>query len=110
MQRNDNRPMDGVSGLKMIGVRDLSYKQVFIACSVHCGDSRFGFSENQSADEEEQQEVDIEKAFSIQERHQVIAMQKEDSLISKLANSIGPSIHGHFDVKMGILLQLFGGI
>lgn len=35
--------MDGVTGLKRIGVKDLSYKMVFIASSVHSADSRFGF-------------------------------------------------------------------
>jgi len=45
MQRNDNqRSLDGVQGLAKIGVKDLSYKLVFIACSVHTGDSRFGMS------------------------------------------------------------------
>ena len=44
MKRSDNNAMDGVSGLKKIGVKDLSYRMVFIACSVHTGDSRFGFT------------------------------------------------------------------
>ena len=29
--------------MKQVGVKDLSYKMVFIACNVHNGDSRFGF-------------------------------------------------------------------
>jgi len=36
--------MDGVGGLKSVGAKDLSYKVVFIASSVHSADSRFGFS------------------------------------------------------------------
>lgn len=43
MKRNDARTMDGVTGLKKLGVKDLSYKLVFIANSVHSADSRFGF-------------------------------------------------------------------
>ena len=43
MKRNDQKPMDGVAGLKRLGVKDLSYKLVFIANSVHAADSRFGF-------------------------------------------------------------------
>jgi len=27
-----------------------------------------------------------------------------------LAQSIAPNVHGHLDVKKGLLLQLFGGI
>lgn len=54
MKRNDARTMDGVTGLKRLGVKDLSYKLVFVANSVHSADSRFGFS-NVSADDEEKQ-------------------------------------------------------
>lgn len=53
MQRNDARNMDGVTGMRRLGVKDLSYKLVFIANSVHAADSRFGFSNIVSAEEEE---------------------------------------------------------
>lgn len=56
MKRNDQKPMDGVAGLKRLGVKDLSYKLVFIANSVHAADSRFGFSNVNSADDEEKEE------------------------------------------------------
>lgn len=108
MKRNENKTMDGVAGLRKIGVKDLSYKMVFIASSVNTGDSRFGFSQDTADDEENQQ--DIEKMFTLHERHEVIRMKNEDDLYSKLARSIAPSVYGHMDVKKGILLQLFGGI
>lgn len=44
MQRNDAKPMDGVAGLGQTGVKDLSYKMVFIASNVSTTDSRFGFN------------------------------------------------------------------
>jgi hypothetical protein len=44
MQRSDARTLDGISGLRKIGVKDLSYKMVFIASSVSNQDSRFGFA------------------------------------------------------------------
>ena len=56
--------MDGVTGLKKLGTRDLSYRLVFLANSVHSADSRFGFS-NVSADDEENQ--DKLKQFTLQE-------------------------------------------
>lgn len=55
MKRNDTRNMDGVTGLKKLGVKDLSYKMVFMANSVHSADSRFGFSHVNSAEEEERE-------------------------------------------------------
>lgn len=111
MQRNNNRSLDGVAGLRKIGVKDLSYKMVFIASSVSTGDSRMGFTQGNmnSADEEEGQ-VDVEQMFTLHERHEVIKMKQEDDLYSKLARSIAPAVHGHMDVKKGVLLQLFGGI
>lgn len=110
MKRNDQRPMDGVTGLKRLGVKDLSYKLVFIANSVHAADSRFGFSNVQSVDDEEKGEDEQIKQFSMAERHTVLKMKDQDDLYSKLAQSISPSVYGHFDVKKGILLQLFGGV
>ena len=102
MKRDNNRNMDGVTGLRKIGVKDLSYKMVFIASSVNTGDSRFGFSQDTADDEENAQ--DVEKMFTLHERHEVIRMKNEDSLYAKLAGSIAPSVYGHLDVKKGILL------
>ena len=67
MKRSDNNQMDGVSGLKKIGVKDLSYRMVFIACSVHTGDSRFGFTSpsDQSTVEDEDAEVDVNRMFTL---------------------------------------------
>jgi DNA replication licensing factor MCM6 len=51
--RNEGRTFDGVAGLQQTGVKDLSYKMVFIAYQVCQADSRFGFKKVTSADEEE---------------------------------------------------------
>ena len=109
MKRKDG--LDGVSGMKKLGVKDLSYKMVFIACSVHNKDSRFGFSAASDANRDnENEEQAIEEKFNLVERQTVLQMKDQDNLFPKLANSIAPSVHGHLDVKKGILLQLFGGV
>lgn len=43
MQRNDHvgRSMDGFAGLGKTGVKDLSFRMVFIASSVVASDQRF---------------------------------------------------------------------
>jgi len=46
MARSEMKPMDGIGGLKETGIRDLSYKMVFIASYVSTADSRFGFNQN----------------------------------------------------------------
>ena len=107
LKRNDGNTMDGVTGLKRLGVKDLSYKLVFIANSVHSADSRFGFT-NLSVEDEEKQ--DSMKQFSLAEQHMVMQMSSTNNLFTKLSTSIAPSVWGHLDVKKGILLQLFGGV
>ena len=48
--------------------------------------------------------------FSLQERSTVLNIKAQENLFPKLAMSIAPNVHGHLDIKKGILLQLFGGI
>jgi DNA replication licensing factor MCM6 len=111
MKRTDNATMDGVAGLKQMGVKDLSYKMVFIASSVKSGDSRFGFTGKNTADNDDSDEdADIKDQLTTHEQHEVLRMKGEDDLYTKLARSIAPSVYGHMDVKKGVLLQLFGGI
>lgn len=112
MKRNESRTLDGVAGLKKIGVKDLSYRMVFIASSVHTGDSRFGFTNHNMDNLQDNEDADMEelqREFTLAERDKVLEMKNESNLYTKLANSIAPSVHGHLDVKKGILLQLFGG-
>ena len=60
MTRNDQqgKTMDGFSGLGRTGVKDLSFKMVFIAGAVMSSDSRFGFTggSNQEAEDEDKEE------------------------------------------------------
>ena len=48
--------MDGFSGLQRTGVKDLSFKIVFVACSVYSSDQRFAFHKLQSWEEEDNEE------------------------------------------------------
>jgi len=48
--------MDGFSGLHRTGVKDLSFKMVFIASSFCTSDERFGFQKTMSSEEEEKEE------------------------------------------------------
>jgi DNA replication licensing factor MCM6 len=83
MRRNEHNTLDGVTGLKKIGVKDLSYKIVFIASSVKASDSRFGITS--AGNEDDDDEVDIDKEFTLHEKHMIQAMKNEDNLYTKLA-------------------------
>lgn len=61
LQRQEGRTFDGVAGLQQTGVKDLSYKMVFIAYQVCQADSRFGFKKITSIEEEEEADDAIEK-------------------------------------------------
>ena len=106
MQRNDGRNMDGMSGLERTGVRDLTYRMVFISDFVHGVDSRFGSRNVNQNDEDEQVIEDLTR----EEQQLFINTKDQDDVYTKLAESISPSVHGHLDVKKGVMLQLFGGV
>ena len=108
MKRNANKTQEGVTGLKQLGVRDLSYKLVFIANSVHSQDSRFGFT-NADMPGEDQAEDNM-KNFTFEEQHTIAKMQNTPDIYTKLSTSLAPAIFGHEDVKKGIMLQLLGGV
>ena len=61
MKRNDDfgRPMDGFAGLARTGVKDLSFKMVFIASSVFSSDARFSMQKMSGSSEEVEKEENL---------------------------------------------------
>eukprot|EP01022_Parablepharisma_sp_SALTPOND_P031329 TRINITY_DN795_c0_g1_i1.p2 TRINITY_DN795_c0_g1~~TRINITY_DN795_c0_g1_i1.p2 ORF type:complete len:490 (-),score=73.42 TRINITY_DN795_c0_g1_i1:3099-4568(-) len=104
MAGGNTKPLDSVSGLKRLGVRDLSYKLVFLASSVQSQESRFGNINIREADSEEAQN------FTEEEKAKIMRMKNEPNLYTRMARSIAPSVFGHDEVKRGVLLMLFGGV
>ena len=68
MRRNDEfgRPMDGFAGLARTGVKDLSFKMVFIASSVFSSDQRFSLQKMGAASDEYEKEENLNQ-FTKQE-------------------------------------------
>ena len=126
----DDRGADGggsgVSGLKALGVRDLTYRLAFLACMVTPDVSSIGASG-------EAQIVDIigsltgsaavETAETIKEIQDAAlssytqaeiadlrAMVHSDHIYGRLVQSLAPMVYGHEVVKKGILLQLLSGV
>ena len=48
--------MDGFAGLNRTGVKDLSFKLVFVASSVYASDQRFAFHKLQAWEEDSNEE------------------------------------------------------
>lgn len=106
-QKGEAAAMEGVRGLKALGVRDLNYRMAFMACSVQATTSRFGGTDLPM---DQVTVEDMKRQMSDEEWKKVYTMSKDKSLYQNLINSLFPSIYGHDEVKRGVLLQLFSGV
>jgi DNA replication licensing factor MCM6 len=129
---NQNRSGDasGVTGLKALGVRDLTYRLAFLACMVTPDTSTSGSaasqqlngqsnnilaSLNQTAtiDPNEPGEHAQEAVLASMTHAEIEDLRKmvhSDHIYSRLVNSLAPMVYGHEIVKKGLLLQLMGGL
>lgn len=124
---------DGVTGLKALGVRDLSYRLAFLACMVVPDMSTMGSASNYSTipnpsnimaildkstkKKDEEEEIDHNEAqkavlasMTPAEVEDLRKMVHSDHIYSRLVNSLAPMVYGHEVVKKGLLLQLMGGL
>lgn len=104
----------GVTGLKSLGVRDLTYKIAFYACHVSSLVSKLTDGAEQSEREVEYQGPNEQEMFlnslTDGEVSQLKEMVKDEHVYDKLVRSIAPAVFGHDTIKKGILLQLLGGV
>lgn len=102
----------GVSGLKALGVRDLTYKLAFLACMVQESDARDSSQGDVRGDGTQGEKEQDEYLLSLtdEERIELASMVHSQHIYSKLVDSIAPTVWGHEIVKKGILLQLMGGV
>lgn len=99
----------GVTGLKTLGVRDLTYKTAFLACMVQGADAR---SENVagSLDDDIEDAETVLDGLTEEEREELEAMVVHADIYPRLVQSMAPTMYGHEIIKKGILLQLMGGV
>ena len=101
-RKEEQKVTSGISGLKNLGIKDLSYKLIFIANNVMFlteAGLTMGISEN-----------DKIKEFSKSELDRIIQMKNDQNIYMNLSKAISPSVFGHDEVKKGLLLMLFGGV
>ncbi|KAJ5527081.1 Mini-chromosome maintenance complex protein 6 [Penicillium frequentans] len=118
----------GVSGLKALGVRDLTYRLAFLSCMVTPDTSTPGqkpeqqlsgqsnnilASLNQNTDpdmnEDKAQEAFLQ-SLTPSEVQDLKTLVHSEYIYSRLIDSIAPMIWGHRQIKKGLLLQLLGGV
>jgi DNA replication licensing factor MCM6 len=101
---------EGVSGLKELGARDLTYRTAFVASSVQRDGTR-GLA-NADPDEITDEGEAAAAMFSPREISQFheVAQHHGGALYERLVRSIAPSVWGHDEIKRGVLLMLLGGV
>lgn len=111
-QRTDQ--VGGVSGLKQLGVRELSYKMSFLAESAMPIEAEGRREETVEACEDDTSlEVTLKKRISDEDWEDFMsAKEKAESneLWPELWDSVAPNVWGHKEIKQGILLMLAGGL
>ncbi|RDA92194.1 hypothetical protein CP533_5614 [Ophiocordyceps camponoti-saundersi (nom. inval.)] len=115
----------GVTGLKALGVRDLSYRLAFLACMVVADTMQQTVADGTAADvinalvqnsanegDESLEEVQnaVLGSMSHEEVQELKEMVWKEHIYSRLVQSIAPTVYGHEVVKKGILLQLMSGV
>ncbi|KAG0364650.1 MCM DNA helicase complex subunit mcm6 [Gamsiella multidivaricata] len=101
----------GITGLKALGVGDLTYKLAFLGGMVQATDSKGDISidrDPENQDEERQKFLDSLQQQEIDELRDMVNL--EGQIYNKLALSIAPAVFGHHTVKQGLLLQMMGGV
>ncbi|KAI0586096.1 DNA replication licensing factor mcm6 [Pyrenophora tritici-repentis] len=120
----------GVSGLKALGVRDLTYRMSFLACMVSPDHSTPGQTSNHhltgqasnilaslgqgqiesnatSGEEAQEEYLGTLTAAEIQDLKDMV---HKPNIFMRLVDSIAPMVYGHQVIKKGLLLQLMGGV
>lgn len=109
---------NGISGLKALGVRDLTYRLAFLACMTTPDTTNLGggveniIASISSADNEDAARVQeqVLASFNPTEIEDLRKMVHSDHIYSRLVNSLAPMVYGHEVVKKGLLLQLMSGV
>ncbi|CAM1511058.1 Fc.00g085710.m01.CDS01 [Cosmosporella sp. VM-42] len=115
----------GISGLKALGVRDLTYRLAFLACMVNPDTGGTGQSaasgvadvinsltQNtvEGGESPEDAQATVLGSMNPSEIEDLRAMVHGDHIYSRLVHSIAPMVYGHEVVKKGLLLQLMSGV
>ncbi|KAE9961577.1 hypothetical protein BLS_001737 [Venturia inaequalis] len=124
----------GVSGLKALGVRDLTYRMAFMACMISPDTSTPGqnsatlnglagqnillsLGQDSSLEPTSGNDADGDKAqsaylatLSAAEINDLREMVHKPNIFMRLVDSIAPMVYGHQVIKKGLLLQLLSGV
>ncbi|CAH8497069.1 unnamed protein product [Schistosoma turkestanicum] len=109
LRGRDNQEIGGVTGLKALGVRELSYRTAFLACTVVPSNGRYLPSDELEESDAISYEA-LSKRLTPSELDTICQMSQDRKLLTNMCKSLFPTIHGADEVKKGILLMLCGGV
>ncbi|OQV14948.1 Maternal DNA replication licensing factor mcm6 [Hypsibius exemplaris] len=107
-KQGENTHLEGVRGLKALGVRDLTYRLAFLACHIELTCSLHGGLSNLRYEDMSPEE--LQKALLPGELEKLSQMSEDPDLYDKILQSMFPTIYGNDEIKRGILLMLLGGV
>eukprot|EP01071_Lankesteria_metandrocarpae_P006831 Lankesteria_metandrocarpae@DN4498_c0_g1_i1.p1 len=102
---------NAIKGLRNLGVRDLGYRLCFLGTHVrvvNAGDEEEYTAPDATRREEE--ESGPFAALSHQDRDLFLQIAESQNCLGRLAQHVAPQIHGHEEIKKGILLMIVGGV
>ena len=100
----------GVSGLKAMGVKELTHSLAFLAnACIREGHEKPCLATDKDRDDAHGPGLDAGD-FTKEEVMKIEKMSKDPSLLDNLSHSLFSSVYGSEDVKRGIVLQLLGGV
>lgn len=113
-QDDPQQNLEGATGLKALGVRDLTYRMCFLASSVSDATSSSDSRKMTNAVKEgyddllndEEQDIHISPA----ELEKVLAMRRRPNIMLDMVRCVCPNVFRHDVVKTGLLLQMIGGV
>ncbi|KAI9042734.1 MCM DNA helicase complex subunit MCM6 [Aspergillus affinis] len=125
-QRSGEVGGGGVTGLKALGAKDLTYRLAFLSCMVipdlstpgQRSQSANGQAQNilntlnptdDDVTEDKAQEA-LLQSLTPWEVEDMKKLVHSDYIYSRLVDSIAPMVYGHRQIKKGLLLQLIGGV
>ncbi|VBB29325.1 unnamed protein product, partial [Acanthocheilonema viteae] len=106
-RRGIGKEQEGITGLKALGVRDMNYKLAFLACNVTASIPSFG---SRVLAHEDLDHNELWSQLSENEKKVMRKMSEDKSIAQNLICSLFPDIYGNDEVKLGVLLMLFGGV
>jgi DNA replication licensing factor MCM6 len=108
--QQDQQNLEGVTGLKALGVRDLSYRLCFLATTISdaSGDDRKMTEAVKEASDDANERCEV--VLSPAEREKILSMRQHPNILVALVQCVAPNVFKHELVKTGLLLQMIGGV